>query len=281
MKAVVIEAFGLPENLKIREFRTPEPGAGDILVHIRVAGVCHHDVLHRAGKLPGAKAGVVPGHETAGEHRCRRRGCDDACGWRSGCHLPAAVLRSMPQLPPRAARRMCRALGVPAGRHGRRVTPSSYAFQRIWEIKILHDVDRIRRCAFLRRLIGTSLRALKSVAGISKSRRYRTHHRCEWWFGSAPNPNCPRAGRPSDRSDDECSQERFSTNRWALQTSLSQRILRTPPMFGSSPASVASILLSKMWTQLCPRRFAAWARAASRSSSAMSAEGLCRYRPAC
>ena len=67
MKAIVFEAFGPPENLKVCDFPTPKPGSGDILVKVKVAGVCHHDVLHRAGKLPGAKAGVVLGHETAGQ----------------------------------------------------------------------------------------------------------------------------------------------------------------------------------------------------------------------
>ena len=67
MKAVVIEAFGPPQNLRLRDFPTPQPGGQDILVKVEAAGVCHHDVLHRAGKLPGAKAGIVPGHETAGE----------------------------------------------------------------------------------------------------------------------------------------------------------------------------------------------------------------------
>ena len=67
MKAIVIEAFGPPENLKVHDFPTPKPGSHDILVKVEVAGVCHHDVLHRAGRLPGAKTGVVPGHETAGQ----------------------------------------------------------------------------------------------------------------------------------------------------------------------------------------------------------------------
>lgn len=67
MQAVILEAFGDPENLKPHEVPTPVPGRGDILVKVQAAGVCHHDVLHRAGKLPGAKVGEVLGHETAGE----------------------------------------------------------------------------------------------------------------------------------------------------------------------------------------------------------------------
>ena len=67
MKAIVLSAFGPPETLQLTERANPQPGAGDILVRVHAAGVCHHDVLHRAGKLPGAKTGIIPGHETAGE----------------------------------------------------------------------------------------------------------------------------------------------------------------------------------------------------------------------
>lgn len=67
MRAIVLEAFGGPDVLQQREVPMPRVGPRDILVQVRAAGVCHHDVLHRAGKLPGAKAGVVLGHETAGE----------------------------------------------------------------------------------------------------------------------------------------------------------------------------------------------------------------------
>ena len=59
MKAVLLSAFGGPDSLEIRDVPTPTPKAGEVLVRVQAAGICHHDILHRAGKLPGAKTGVV------------------------------------------------------------------------------------------------------------------------------------------------------------------------------------------------------------------------------
>jgi len=67
MKAIVLKAFGGPEQLQLEEVPTPQAGPGEVLVRVHAAGVCHHDVLHRAGQLPGAPVGVVLGHEVAGE----------------------------------------------------------------------------------------------------------------------------------------------------------------------------------------------------------------------
>ncbi|MCB2253765.1 alcohol dehydrogenase catalytic domain-containing protein [Pseudomonas chlororaphis] len=67
MKAIVLKAFGGPEQLQVEEVPTPRIGPGEVLVKVQAAGVCHHDLLHRAGHLPGAQAGVVLGHEVAGE----------------------------------------------------------------------------------------------------------------------------------------------------------------------------------------------------------------------
>ncbi len=67
MKAMVLEGFGGPEMLRFQEIAAPQPGPDDVLVAVRAGGICHHDVMHRSGKLPGAKIGVVLGHETAGE----------------------------------------------------------------------------------------------------------------------------------------------------------------------------------------------------------------------
>ena len=67
MKAIILEAFGGPDNLITRDVAEPTPNPADVVVRVHAAGVCHHDVLHRAGKLPGAKTGVVLGHEIVGE----------------------------------------------------------------------------------------------------------------------------------------------------------------------------------------------------------------------
>jgi acryloyl-coenzyme A reductase len=67
MKAVTFRAFGGPEVLEPTEVARPEPGSDDVLVRIHAAGVCHHDVLSRGGKIPGGKPGRILGHEIAGE----------------------------------------------------------------------------------------------------------------------------------------------------------------------------------------------------------------------
>jgi D-arabinose 1-dehydrogenase-like Zn-dependent alcohol dehydrogenase len=66
MKAVIARALGGPEVLQLAEVERPEPGPDDVLVRIHAAGICHHDVLSRGGKIPGAP-GRILGHEIAGE----------------------------------------------------------------------------------------------------------------------------------------------------------------------------------------------------------------------
>jgi acryloyl-coenzyme A reductase len=164
MKAVVIEAFGPPQTLQVRDFPTPKPGPQDILVKVEIAGVCHHDVLHRAGKLPGAKVGVVPGHETAGEIvavgpevTTHAVGDRVVLYQRRFCGQCANCLRGRQD--------MCRALGAPAVD-----TEGGYAeficVPANMGINIPDGVDwaaaALSCCP-----IGTSLRALKTVAGIN------------------------------------------------------------------------------------------------------------------
>jgi D-arabinose 1-dehydrogenase-like Zn-dependent alcohol dehydrogenase len=164
MKAVVIEAFGPPQNLRLRDFPTPQPGGQDILVKVEAAGVCHHDVLHRAGKLPGAKAGIVPGHETAGEViavgpavTTHAIGDRVVVYQRRFCGQCRNCLRGRQD--------MCRALGAPAVD-----TEGGYAefvcVPANMGIKIPDRVDwaaaALSCCP-----IGTSLRALKAVAGVN------------------------------------------------------------------------------------------------------------------
>ncbi len=67
MKAVVFHQFGGPEELVVDEVPRPEPGPTDVLVRVEAAGICYHDLLDRAGKLPAARPGRILGHEIAGE----------------------------------------------------------------------------------------------------------------------------------------------------------------------------------------------------------------------
>jgi acryloyl-coenzyme A reductase len=164
MKAVVIAAFGPPENLKVRDIPTPKPGSRDILVRVEAAGVCHHDVLHRAGRLPGAKAGVVPGHETAGQVV--------AVGGEVITHAPGNRVviyqrRFCGQCRNclRGRQDMCRALGAPAVD-----TEGGYAeFVCVPANMGIPIPDRVDWTAAALSCcpIGTSLRALKTIAGIN------------------------------------------------------------------------------------------------------------------
>ncbi len=69
MKAILVREFGAPEVMKLEEVPTPKPGAGQVLVRIRAAGVNPYDTYMRSGNyavkppLPytpgGDGAGVV------------------------------------------------------------------------------------------------------------------------------------------------------------------------------------------------------------------------------
>ena len=67
MQAVVLEAFGAPDVLRLAERPRPRPAPGEVIVEVAACGVCGHDVLQRQGKVaPDVSLGVIPGHEIAG-----------------------------------------------------------------------------------------------------------------------------------------------------------------------------------------------------------------------
>jgi NADPH:quinone reductase len=49
MKAIVVDEFGGPEVMNLKEIPTPKPGAGQVLVRIHAAGVNPYDTYMRAG----------------------------------------------------------------------------------------------------------------------------------------------------------------------------------------------------------------------------------------
>ena len=67
MEAVVLEAFGTPENLRMRQIPDPSPGEGEVLLRVEACGVCFHDVINRRGDLPRTSVPAILGHEVAGE----------------------------------------------------------------------------------------------------------------------------------------------------------------------------------------------------------------------
>ncbi|WP_437882370.1 alcohol dehydrogenase catalytic domain-containing protein [Pseudomonas sp. LRF_L74] len=113
MKAIVLKNFGGPEQLQVEERPDPRPKAGEVLVKIHAAGICHHDLMHRAGRLPGAPVGVVLGHEVAGEvvelgegHSHLRPGDRVVVYQRRFCGTCRDCVRGRQDL--------CRALGLPS-----------------------------------------------------------------------------------------------------------------------------------------------------------------------
>ncbi len=69
MKAATLisaqEIHKLP--LRIGEIATPQPKPGQVLLRVRVCGVCRTDLHIVEGDLPPIRPGIVPGHQIVGE----------------------------------------------------------------------------------------------------------------------------------------------------------------------------------------------------------------------
>jgi alcohol dehydrogenase len=72
IRAAILESIGLPapyaesRPLQIRELDLDPPGAGEVLVRIRAAGLCHSDLSVISGDRP-RPVPMALGHESAGE----------------------------------------------------------------------------------------------------------------------------------------------------------------------------------------------------------------------
>ena len=73
MRAVLLREPGGPEQLELTELPDPEPGDGEVLLHVRASGINFADVLVRQGRYPQAPSlPTVLGGEVAGEVDGRR-----------------------------------------------------------------------------------------------------------------------------------------------------------------------------------------------------------------
>ena len=66
MRAIAIEKFGGRDRLELLELPAPEPGAGDVLVRVRAAGVGPWDAKAREGLFGGQRFPRVLGMEGSG-----------------------------------------------------------------------------------------------------------------------------------------------------------------------------------------------------------------------
>src|SRR6478736_7417272 len=91
MTAIGFEAPGGPEVLKPQQRPLPQPGPGEVLVAVAIAGINRPDVLQRmGGYAPPPGASDIPGLEIAGtvvglgEGASRFRLGDQLCGLVAG-----------------------------------------------------------------------------------------------------------------------------------------------------------------------------------------------------
>ena len=71
MHAIRLHAFGPAENLRYEEVADPEPGRGQVRIHVEAAGVHLVDTTIREGRLEGSpipkpQLPTIPGREVAG-----------------------------------------------------------------------------------------------------------------------------------------------------------------------------------------------------------------------
>jgi len=80
MRVVKVDRFGEPDVLVVDKADEPEPGAGQVLVDVRVAGVVYGDVMVRSGRYP-LPLPWVPGLEVGGVVTAVGPGMDESlCG---------------------------------------------------------------------------------------------------------------------------------------------------------------------------------------------------------
>lgn len=65
MRAILVEQFGGPDVLRLRDVPLPQPQPGEVLVRVNSAGVGPWDVGQRQGRF-GAELPYIPGFECAG-----------------------------------------------------------------------------------------------------------------------------------------------------------------------------------------------------------------------
>ena len=68
MHAIVLEAPGPVETnpLRVKETPKPIPGPGEVLIRVRVCGVCRTDLHVVEGELPQRRSPLIPGHQAIG-----------------------------------------------------------------------------------------------------------------------------------------------------------------------------------------------------------------------
>ena len=69
MRAIVLDRFGGPEVLVVKDVPSPTPARGEVRVRVRAGGVNRADLLQRMGTYPAPHGAPkdIPGIEIAGD----------------------------------------------------------------------------------------------------------------------------------------------------------------------------------------------------------------------
>jgi len=67
MRAVVLRELGDPANLRLEQWPTPVPAAGEVVVRVRAAAINHRDVWIRRGQYAGIRLPAILGSDGTGE----------------------------------------------------------------------------------------------------------------------------------------------------------------------------------------------------------------------
>src|SRR5512143_3770784 len=78
MQAIVVHALGGPEVLTLRPHPTPQPAAGEVLVHLHAVGVNFSDTERRRGVYDPPALPWIPGNAAAGVVEAVGPGVDPA-----------------------------------------------------------------------------------------------------------------------------------------------------------------------------------------------------------
>lgn len=93
MRAMILKKFAPIDKapLEFVDLPVPEPSPEDILIRIKVCGVCHTDLHTVEGELPEVKLPILPGHEVVGV--VEKRG-EKASRFKEGMRVGVAWLYS-------------------------------------------------------------------------------------------------------------------------------------------------------------------------------------------
>lgn len=140
MRAIVVNEPGAPGVLRLEEVETPQPGPGEVLIEVAVAGVNFADVGMRAGMIGGPHAlelPYTPGFEAAGVVAAVGEGTEGiAEGERVAAVLPAGGYAEYAVAPAESV------VQIPDGVDF--AAASALLVQGLTAYGVLHDSARVR-----------------------------------------------------------------------------------------------------------------------------------------